>query len=351
MNETNLTQRQRAVLGIINRSRGLSQGEIRDRIQGEYRISKPTVIRDLGALLKNNVICAIGKGKNTRYVSKETNPLLRFVDPPQYFLREPDERVDARRQFDHGIFAHLHNLFTPAEEANINSISKSFSAQIQQLSHDIVQKELERFIIELSWKSSKIEGNTYSLLETERLIKESQKTPGKTTEEAVMILNHKKTFEQIMTHRDAFCVLSVSTINQLHNFLVRDMPVEPGIRRQAVGITGTVYVPPDNEHQLREAMERLLRVINETPFAFEKALVAFAMIPYIQPYADGNKRTARMTANAILLAHDCYPLSYRSIDEDEYKKALILFYEQESLVEVKRLFLEQLEFAYTTYFQ
>ena len=166
-----------------------------------------------------------------------------------------------------------------------------------------------------------------------------------------MILNHKKAFEQIVEHRDNFRVLSVSTINQLHNFLVRDMPVEPGIRKQAVGITGTVYVPPDNEYQLREAMERLLRVINESSLAFEKALVAFVMIPYIQPYADGNKRTARMTANAILLAHDRYPLSYRSIDEEEYKKALILFYEQESLVEAKRLFLEQLRFAYTTYFR
>ncbi|MDP2693180.1 MAG: Fic family protein, partial [bacterium] len=75
------------------------------------------------------------------------------------------------------------------------------------------------------------------------------------------------------------------------------------------------------------------------------------MIPYIQPYTDGNKRTARMLTNAILLAYDFCPLSYRSVNEEEFKKSLILFYEQESICEIKRLFIEQVKFANETYFR
>jgi len=74
------------------------------------------------------------------------------------------------------------------------------------------------------------------------------------------------------------------------------------------------------------------------------------MISYLQPFTDGNKRTARMASNAILIANNYYPLSYRSIDEVEFKKALILFYEQNNLYHLKRLFLEQYRFAMQTYF-
>ena len=102
---------------------------------------------------------------------------------------------------------------------------------------------------------------------------------------------------------------------------------------------------------IREALEKTIDVINKINDPFEKALIAHLMIPYIQPYVDGNKRTARMLTNAILLAYDLYPLSYRSVDEDEFKKALILFYEQLSIVYIKDLFIEQVKFANGNYFQ
>jgi Fic family protein len=97
-------------------------------------------------------------------------------------------------------------------------------------------------------------------------------------------------------------------------------------------------------------MEKTVTSINTTHHPLEKALIALAMIAYIQPFSDGNKRTARMLANALLLAHDYFPLSYRSIDENEYKQALILFYETNNLFHLKRLFLDQYTFALKTYF-
>ena len=91
-------------------------------------------------------------------------------------------------------------------------------------------------------------------------------------------------------------------------------------------------------------------IINKFNDPFAKALAAVAMISYIQPFEDGNKRTGRILGNAILLAHDVCPLSYRSVDELEYKKAILLFYEQNNLSYFKKLFMEQYEFAVNTYF-
>ena len=117
-----------------------------------------------------------------------------------------------------------------------------------------------------------------------------------------------------------------------------------------MGINGTVYKPLDNQWQIKEALEKLIAVINKTNNPLEKALIASTMISYIQPFADGNKRTGRMLTNAILLAHDYYPLSYRSVDEITYKKAPILFYEQNSLYQLKKIILDQYQLALKTYF-
>ena len=174
---------------------------------------------------------------------------------------------------------------------------------------------------------------------------------GKPKSDALMILNHKVAFEEILASRSQFEKLDLSDVNQLHNLLIKDLEIATGIRKQAVGITGTVYQPLDNEHQIREAFEKTLAIVNKIKNPFEKAMVVHVMFPYIQPYIDGNKRTARMLTNAVLLAHDLFPLSYRSVDEDEFKKALILFYEQESIYHIKRLFIEQIKFANETYFR
>lgn len=351
MNETILTPRQKYLLNIINQADGLLREDIQEKISKAYPVSKPTIIRDIHILLKKQLIKVAGKARATRYSPIAVNPLLREFDLERYFVDDPDNRVGARKFFDFDIFKNLHDLFLPEEIKNLEKIALSFKEKTLTLSPDILRKELERFIIELSWKSSKIEGNTYTLLETESLIKEKKEAVGKSKDETVMILNHKTAFDEILKNTNDFKTISISTISQLHNLLIKDLNVTTGIRKQAVGITGTTYRPLDNEHQIKEVYEKTIKIINETKNAFEKALIAHFMIAYIQPYTDGNKRTARMLTNAILLANDLYPLSYRSVNEDKFKKALILFYEQESICEIKRLFIEQFEFANETYFR
>lgn len=351
MNDTNISIRQKKVLEIINQSDGLSRQEVESQLKEQYPVSKPTLIRDINNLKKQKLIIGKEKGKNSMYISAESNILLRYFDIQTYFLIDPDNRLSGRKTFNFKIFNLLQDLIPLREQKELQKNYRSFSKTTQNLQKEILKKELERFIIELSWKSSKIEGNTYSLLDTERLIKESIKAEDHPREEAFMILNHKYAFETIVKHRSYFTRLTVTKMNQLHNLMVKNMSITTGIRTQAVGITGTVYKPLDNQWQLKEAMGKLVEVINSIPHPLEKAFVMNSMISYIQPYSDGNKRTGRMLANAILLAHDYFPLSYRSIDETIFKKALILFYEQNSIYHLKKLFLDQYLFALNTYFR
>jgi len=351
MFETNLTHRQNFILNIINSSNGIGRTAIEKQVASLYPASKPTIARDLAVLLKKKAVRVEGRSKSTLYLPLTINPLFRVFDLEQYFALDPDRRVTAKTTFDFSIFDSLKNLFSKEEIQAAEKINRRFSDTVNKLEPDIYRKELERFIIELSWKSSKIEGNTYSLLETEVLIKQSIEAQGRSREEAIMILNHKQAFETILKNRSDFKTITLSQITQLHNMMVKDLSISPGIREQAVGITGTTYKLLDNKWQIHEALEKLVLVLRQVQYPLEKTLIATAMISYIQPFSDGNKRTGRMLANAILLAHDYYPLSYRSIDEVAYKKAIILFFEQQSLYHFKQVFIEQYRFALDAYFQ
>ena len=144
--------------------------------------------------------------------------------------------------------------------------------------------------------------------------------------------------------------MTVKKIEDIHALLTQDLEVTKNLRKNLVRITGTKYTPLDNEFQIREALEKTCQKINETENPFEKAVILMSLIAYIQPFVDGNKRTSRLSGNAILQSFDCCPLSYRSMDEIEYKKAILLFYEQNNVSYFKELFLKQFEFAVENYF-
>ena len=122
------------------------------------------------------------------------------------------------------------------------------------------------------------------------------------------------------------------------------------LRKSLVRITGTNFKPLDNEIQIREALEKTCELVNQIKDIFEKAVILMLLIAYIQPFVDGNKRTSRLSGNAILQSFDSCPLSYRSLDEIEYKKAILLFYEQNNISYFKELFLKQFKFAVENYF-
>ncbi len=352
MNETILlSQRQKAILNLLSQKDLMSREMISSEIKGRYPVSKATLARDLKEMLSAKLIKVTGSGPQRSYSLISTHPLLKPMDLDLYFQSELDQRVKIKTDFQTDIFNKLKDLFTNQEKSLLKSSFRSFSVIKKTLDKTILTRELERFLIELSWKSSKIEGNTYTLLETEALIKQEKEAKGKSREETEMILNHKEAFKLILDNSADFKVLKLSKLLELHNVLTQNLGITLGIRKNAVGITGTLYHPLDNEWQIREMLDKLISLINKTEYPLEKALIANSILAYLQPFADGNKRTARMFSNAILMANDYFPLSYRSVDEKEYKEAMLLFYETNNLYHVKRLFIEQYSFALKTYFR
>ena len=169
-------------------------------------------------------------------------------------------------------------------------------------------------------------------------------------DEAVMLLNHKEAIDFVVANQDYVKPLLLRAIEDIHSILIKEPGVERNIKRRSVGISGTNYRPPDNEFQVKEAMEEMCGLVNLKQNAFEKALLVLLLISYIQPFNDGNKRTARIVSNAILMVNQCCPISFRTVDSLEYKKAMLIFYEQNNISAFKKIFISQFEFAVNTYF-
>lgn len=317
-----------------------------------FKGSDATLKRMIAAGIKAGDIVAEGKARATRYRLSPQAQLLMPLNLDTYFALEVDERqVQSSYNFEliNGLLAET-RLFSDKDQVHLDALQEEFRQHISELTDNEYRKEMERLGIDLSWKSSQIEGNTYTLLETERLLRESKTAEGKTKEEAVMLLNHKDALSFVLDNPDYLKELTVSHIEDIHQLLTKDLSIDKGLRRHRVGITGTNYHPLDNEFQIREAMREACELINSKSNIFEKALLTLVLLSYIQPFSDGNKRTARITSNAILIANDYCPLSFRSVDSIDYKKAMLIFYEQNSLYAFKQIFMEQFEFAVKEYF-
>ena len=317
-----------------------------------FKGSDATLKRVIAAGIKAGDIVVEGKARATRYRLSPQAQLLMPLNLDTYFALEVDERqVHSSYNFEliNGLLAET-RLFSDKDQVHLDALQEEFRQHISELTDNEYRKEMERLGIDLSWKSSQIEGNTYTLLETERLLRESKTAEGKSKEEAVMLLNHKDALSFVLDNPDYLKELTVSHIEDIHQLLTKDLSIDKGLRRHRVGITGTNYHPLDNEFQIREAMRDACKLINSKYNIFEKALLTLLLLSYIQPFLDGNKRTARITSNALLIANDYCPLSFRSIDSIDYKKAMLIFYEQNNLYAFKQIFIEQFEFAVKEYF-
>lgn len=315
-------------------------------------MSYATFKRRLNSLLGEKLIVASGQGRATVYKISHAYNLFFPLEVDTYFEKEIDER-QVKETFDFDliskVLAHV-DLFTEDEMQKLNTLQKQFQTNSQQLSQQEYHKEMERLAIDLSWKSSQIEGNTYSLLETERLLKEKQTAEGKSKDDAIMLLNHKQALDFIINDPSYISPLSIARIEDIHSILIKELGVQRNIRKRRVGISGTNYRPLDNEFQIKEALQQMCNLVNKKENAFEKALLLLLLISYIQAFNDGNKRTARIISNAILISHNYCPISFRTVNSIDYKKAMLLFYEQNNLMAFKNIFIQQFEFAVKTYF-
>lgn len=314
--------------------------------------SDSTMKRLLSAAVKEGNIETAGRGPATKYKLTPQAHVTMPLDLATYFDKDIDER-EVQESFNFDLIRNVLpkvEIFTKEELEVLNAAQMEFKKNTEGMTELEYRKEMERLGVDLSWKSSQIEGNTYSLLETERLLKDKQTASGKTKEEAIMLLNHKDALDFVLDIPDYLKELSVHRIEDIHSILTKELEVDRNIRHRRVGITGTNYRPLDNEFQIREALEDTCTLVNGKDNVFEKALLTLVLLSYIQAFVDGNKRTARITSNAVLIANGYCPISFRTVDSIDYKKAMLMFYEQNNIAAFKKIFIEQFLFAVKTYF-
>jgi len=338
------------ILVFLKANPSISSKEIYDGL--EIEIGYATVKRILSKLVEENLISTVGRGRGRKYLISPDYNLFYPIDLNSYFEKEIDER-EILYSFNLNLIKNTLNhvnIFTDDELQKLHGLQKEYEENILSLSEVEYNNELERLAIDLSWKSSQIEGNTYSLLETERLLKEKETASGKSKDDAIMLLNHKEAIDFIVNEKSYVSPLTIARIEDIHSLLIKDLGIERNVRKRRVGISGTNYKPLDNEYQIKEALIDMCDLVNSKKNVFDKALLALVLLSYIQAFGDGNKRTARIVSNAILISNGYCPISFRTIDSIEYKKAMLLFYEQNNITAFKHIFITQFEFAVNTYF-
>lgn len=187
-----------------------------------------------------------------------------------------------------------------------------------------------RLLIDLSWASSQLEGNTYSRLDTARLIEWGQAAEGKGALETQMILNHKQAIEYLVLD-PAHAQLTPDTLIALHAFLSDGLMADPAavgrIRRRAVEISGSVYLPVALPQRLEELFGIVVQMAAEIQDPFEQAFFLMVHLPYLQPFEDVNKRVSRLAANIPFIRHNLCPLSFIDVPQRAYVDAMIGVYE------------------------
>ena len=189
---------------------------------------------------------------------------------------------------------------------------------------------LSRLLIDLSWNSSRLEGNTYSLLDTRRLIEFGQEAHGRDRLEAQMILNHKDAVEFLVGNA-AEIGFNRYTILNLHAILANNLLADQGatgrLRHIGVGIEGSVYHPPETPQLVEECFDQLLATAAAIADPFEQSFFVMAQLPYLQPFDDVNKRVSRIAANIPFVKTNLSPLSFTDVPRGLYTDAILGVYE------------------------
>ena len=201
---------------------------------------------------------------------------------------------------------------------------------------------LNRLLIDLSWNSSRLEGNTYSLLDTRRLLDVGEEAEGKARLEAQMILNHKDAIEFLVDSAEdvgfnRYTILNLHAL--LANNLLGDPEAAGRLRRMQVGIAGSVFYPLEVPQLIEECFDRILAIASAITDPFEQAFFVMVQIPYLQPFDDVNKRVSRLSANIPLIKGNCSPLSFEDVSRSLYTEAMLGVYELNRIELLRDVFL------------
>lgn len=205
---------------------------------------------------------------------------------------------------------------------------------------------LNRLLVDLSWASSRLEGNTYTRLDTQRLIENGVVAAGKDAAETQMILNHKRAIEMLVGEADQVGTNWFTFMN-LHAILSDNLMADPGasgrLRQRDVGIGGTVFIPLGTPQLIEQCFRLFLEKADAIEDPFEQAFFVLVHVPYLQPFEDVNKRVSRLGANIPLIKHNLSPLSFVGVEEWDYVAAVLGVYELNRTELLRDLFVRAYE--------
>jgi hypothetical protein len=215
-----------------------------------------------------------------------------------------------------------------AERAHLREVGRPKIAE--QPAGTYAKQILNRLLIDLSWNSSRLEGNTYTLLDTKRLINLGEEAKGKERLEAQMILNHKDAVEFLVGTVDEIGFNRYTILN-LHALLAGNLLADPGaagrLRHISVGIERSVFHPLEVPQLIEECFDQILATASAIIDPFEQAFFAMVQLPYLQPFDDVNKRVSRLSANIPLIKANLSPLSFEGVPRGVYTEAVLGVYE------------------------
>ena len=376
MKKSNIESEKLAIIAILSElDAPLSIGQLSKEMPGSMHIK--TLQRRLADLTKKGLVLVVGDKRNTRYYLPpdaliKPNVLINKIKERRELenYQSSDGKVDSHPIFSSDSLERLTYLKTPpfgrvkstyqfdlvdcyipnetqyvpnALRNHLLSVGKRFD---ETLAAGTYAKEIgQRLLIDLSYNSSRLEGNTYTKLDTQNLIEHGVATDGKIQEETVMIMNHKEAIQFLVENAEDLTLTSF-TIRNIHHLLSQDLIMNPeacgNIRQIEVTIGKSAYLPLANPYQLTEYLALLLRKANQIENPFEQSFFLLLHISYLQAFEDVNKRTARLSCNIPFIKHNLCPLSFIDVPQEDYFKALLYFYETNDVLPALELF----EWAY-----
>jgi hypothetical protein len=330
---------------------GIGAKDIAEQL--DFEIKGRTLQRRLAALIAEQRIVSEGDGRALKYkvvklgtgiaaangvddsnwhgVDEVYIPISPEGEEIKFFIRQPrTQRSPVSYQPDFlGKYYPNHTYYLSAGlREQLHTLGRSPSEQTPAgtFARDI----LNRLLIDLSWASSRLEGNTYSRLDTERLIEFGQAAEGKDVMETQMILNHKSAIEYLVRDTEHAGV-TAETIVALHAFLSDGLLADPmscgRLRNRAVDIGGSVYLPIAMPQRIEELFGIVMTMAAEINDPFEQSFFLMVHLPYLQPFEDVNKRVSRLAANIPLIQHNLCPLSFIDVPQQAYVDAVLGIYE------------------------
>ena len=335
------------ILSIVARySDGASVGDLMQ--SPELDLPRRTLQRRIDRLIDQKRLVPVGEGRARRYIVARAAERAAETETPYHPGSDSDwlspEGKEIRNNVKRpvnlrtpvGYNADFLDSYVPNESAYLPHDLRQRLARIGQVglsdlpAGTYLRKVLDRLLIDLSWNSSRLEGNTYSLLETQRLLELGETAEGKAAEEAQMILNHKAAIE-MLAEQSAEIGFNRYTIPNLHALLADNLLADPTsvgrVRQRPVGIGGTVFHPLEVPQLIDDEFDRILEKASVIENAFEQSFFVMVHLPYLQPFEDVNKRVSRLAANIPLVKHNLCPLSFIDVSQEHYVGGLLGVYE------------------------